>query len=40
MPASGAVTKVPFSEMYVQCWDGPRGTGTTDTSPALLGVGL
>jgi len=40
MPSSGAVTQVLFSELYVQCWDGPQGTGTTDTSPGLLDVGL
>jgi len=40
MPSSGAVTKVLFSELYVQCWDGPQGTGTTDTSPGLLDMGL
>ena len=26
--------------MYVQCWDGPQGTGTTDVSNGLLDMGL
>ena len=26
--------------MYVQCWDGPQGTGTTDVSQGLLDMGL
>jgi hypothetical protein len=39
-PASGDATQVLFTEMYVQCWDGPQGTGTTDTSNGLLDLGL
>jgi hypothetical protein len=39
-PVSGDSTQVPFAEMYVQCWDGPQGTGTTDTSNGLLDMGL
>jgi hypothetical protein len=39
-PTSGARTEVPFSDMYVQCWNGPQGTGTTDTSQGLLDIGL
>ena len=39
-PASGVPTQVLFADMYVQCWDGPQGTGTTDVSPGLLDMGL
>jgi hypothetical protein len=39
-PASGMRTPVPFTEMYVQCWDAPQGTGPTDISPGLLDLGL
>jgi len=39
-PTSGAATDVLFAEMYVQCWDGPQGTGTTDISNGLLDMGL
>ena len=34
-PASGDSTN-----MYVQCWDGPLGTGTTNISGGLLDMGL
>ena len=37
---SGDSTEVLFTEMYVQCWDGPQGTGTTDVSNGLLDMGL
>ena len=39
-PVSGASTQVLFTNMYVQCWDGPLGTGTTDISNGLLDMGL
>jgi hypothetical protein len=39
-PVSGDATHVLFTEMYVQCWDGPQGTGTTDTSSGLVDMGL
>ena len=39
-PATGEATDVLFTEMYVQCWDGPQGTGTTDISAGLLDMGL
>jgi hypothetical protein len=39
-PASGVLTEIPFANMYVQCWDGPLGTGTTDLSQGLLDMGL
>ena len=39
-PTSAAATDVLFTEMYVQCWDGPQGTGTTDISNGLLDMGL
>src|SRR5262245_35341032 len=39
-PTSAETTEVPFTEMYVQCWDGPEGTGTTDISNGLLDMGL
>jgi len=39
-PTSGDRTEVLFANMYVQCWDGPQGTGTTDTSSGLLDMGL
>jgi hypothetical protein len=39
-PVSGVSTDVLFTEMFVQCWDGPMGTGTTDTSAGLLDLGL
>lgn len=37
---SGEANDVPFAEMYVQCWDGPQGTGTTDVSNGLVDMGL
>jgi hypothetical protein len=40
MPVSGTASSVLFTNMYVQCWDGPQGTGTTDTSKGLLDMGL
>jgi len=39
-PVSGDSTQIAFTDMYVQCWDGPQGTGTTDTSNGLLDMGL
>ncbi len=39
-PVSGDSTPVLFTEMYVQCWSGPQGTGTTDISSGLLDLGL
>jgi hypothetical protein len=39
-PTSSAATDVLFTEMYVQCWDGPEGTGITDISNGLLDMGL
>jgi hypothetical protein len=39
-PVSGDSNEVLFTDMYVQCWDGPQGTGTTDTSGGLLDMGL
>jgi hypothetical protein len=39
-PSSGVDNQVLFTDMYVQCWDGPQGTGTTDVSMGLLDVGL
>jgi len=39
-PTDGQAADVPFTEMYVQCWDGPEGTGTTDISNGLLDMGL
>lgn len=39
-PVSGVPTQIRFTDTYVQCWDGPQGTGTTDTSQGLLDVGL
>jgi hypothetical protein len=39
-PTSDVPTEVLFTNMYVQCWDGPQGTGTTDVSVGLLDMGL
>jgi hypothetical protein len=39
-PVSGVPTQVLFTNMYVQCWDGPQGTGTTDITPGLLDMGF
>ena len=39
-PTDDQAADVPFTEMYVQCWDGPEGTGTTDISNGLLDMGL
>ena len=39
-PTSGEAADVPFTEMFVQCWNGPQGTGTTDISNGLLDMGL
>jgi hypothetical protein len=38
--SSGLPTQVLFTNMFVQCWDGPQGTGTTDISKGLLDLGL
>lgn len=38
--ASAGRHAVPFTQMYVQCWDGPMGTAPTDISPGLLDVGF
>jgi hypothetical protein len=39
-PTSGVPAQVLFTNMYVQCWDGPMGTALTDISPGLLDMGL
>ena len=39
-PDSGVSTRVLFTDMYVQCWDGPQGTGTTEIGQGLLDMGL
>src|SRR5262245_8847872 len=39
-PVSGDASTVLFTEMFVQCWSGPQGTGTTDISNGLLDMGL
>jgi hypothetical protein len=39
-PASGVPQPVLFTDMFVQCWDGPQGTATTDVSVGLLDVSL
>jgi hypothetical protein len=39
-PASGDPTQVLFANMYVQCWDGPQGTGTTTITNGLLDMGF
>ena len=39
-PTSGVPNQVLFKDMFVQCWDGPEGTGVTDTSMGLLDVGF
>jgi hypothetical protein len=39
-PKSGVPSQVPFTKMFVQCWNGPVGTGTTDISLGLLDFGL
>jgi hypothetical protein len=39
-PTTDLPTQVLFTDMYVQCWDGPQGTGTTDISVGLLDMGL
>ena len=39
-PTSGVPNRVLFTDMYVQCWDGPQGTAPTDVSAGLLDVGL
>ena len=39
-PSDGVPNQVLFTDMYVQCWDGPQGTGTTDISKGLVDVGL
>jgi hypothetical protein len=39
-PVSGIPNPVLFTDMYVQCWDGPQGTAPTDISKGLLDVGL
>jgi hypothetical protein len=39
-PVSGVPSQVLFSQMYVQCWNGPVGSGTTDISKGLLDMGL
>ena len=39
-PASGVPNAVLFTNMYVQCWDGPEGTAPNDVSLGLLDVGL
>jgi hypothetical protein len=39
-PTSAGPTDVLFTQMYVQCWNGPQGTGATDISNGLLDMGL
>jgi hypothetical protein len=39
-PQTGTRADVLFTEMFVQCWDGPQGTGTTDISNGLVDMGL
>jgi hypothetical protein len=39
-PSSGVPTQVLFEDMYVQCWNGPPGSGPTDVSKGLVDVGL
>jgi hypothetical protein len=39
-PTSGVPNPVLFTDMYVQCWDGPQGTAPTDITVGLLDVGL
>jgi hypothetical protein len=39
-PTSGVPNRVLFTDMYVQCWDGPQGTAPTDISMGLVDVGL
>ena len=39
-PSSGVPVQVLFDDMYVQCWDGPEGTATTDVTQGLEDVGL
>jgi hypothetical protein len=39
-PPSGQPTDLLFTNMYVQCWDGPQGTGATDVGNGLLDMGL
>jgi hypothetical protein len=39
-PSSGEPTEVLFTEMFVQCWDGPQGTGVTEIGNGLLDMGL
>ncbi|HXN34412.1 MAG TPA: hypothetical protein VN894_21265, partial [Polyangiaceae bacterium] len=40
IPASGVPNPVLFTDLYVQCWDGPQGTAPTDVTVGLLEVGL
>ena len=39
-PISADRTDVLYTDMYVQCWDGPQGTGVTDVSNGLVDMGL
>jgi hypothetical protein len=39
-PTSGVPNPVAFTDMFVQCWDGPQGTAPTDISKGLLDVSL
>ena len=39
-PQTDMPNPVPFTDMYVQCWDGPQGTAPTDISKGLLDVSL
>lgn len=32
--------QLPFTKMYVQCWDGPQGTAPNDISQGLVDIGL
>jgi hypothetical protein len=37
---SGVPNQVLFKDMFVQCWNGPPGTGPTDISMGLVDIGL
>lgn len=39
-PSSGVPQPVLFTDMFVQCWDGPQGTAPTDISMGLVDVSL
>jgi hypothetical protein len=39
-PTSDVPVPILFTDMFVQCWDGPQGTAPTDVSVGLLDVSL